>query len=100
MRISVVLPIYLNRPHLPELYRRLTTTLSASAAPYELVFVDDALVLEIAIGSPLRAQKLGPALLEIDQVVRMVQKTHPIGLGIANANRDLAAEHGVKKREW
>lgn len=40
-RISVVLPIYLNRPHLPELYRRLTSTLSAGADRYELVFVDD-----------------------------------------------------------
>jgi glycosyltransferase involved in cell wall biosynthesis len=41
MRISVVLPIYLNRPHLPELYRRLTDTLSTVAECYELVFVDD-----------------------------------------------------------
>ena len=41
MRISVVLPIYLNRPHLPELYRRLTSTLSTSADRYEIIFVDD-----------------------------------------------------------
>jgi glycosyltransferase involved in cell wall biosynthesis len=41
MRISVVLPIYLNRPHLPELYRRLTGTLSAAADGYEIVFVND-----------------------------------------------------------
>ena len=41
MRISVVLPIYLNRPHLPELHRRLTSTLSAGADRYELIFVDD-----------------------------------------------------------
>ena len=41
MRISIVLPIYLNRPHLPELYRRLTSTLSASADRYEIIFVDD-----------------------------------------------------------
>jgi glycosyltransferase involved in cell wall biosynthesis len=41
MHTSVVLPIYLNRPHLPELYRRLTATLSATDVRYELVFVDD-----------------------------------------------------------
>lgn len=41
MRISIVLPIYLNRPHLPELYRRLTSTLSANADRYEIIFVDD-----------------------------------------------------------
>jgi glycosyltransferase involved in cell wall biosynthesis len=41
MRISVVLPIYLNRPHLPELHRRLTSTLSQSVDRYEIIFVDD-----------------------------------------------------------
>ena len=41
MRISVVLPIYLNRPHLPELYRRLTSTLSSRGDRYEIIFVDD-----------------------------------------------------------
>jgi polyisoprenyl-phosphate glycosyltransferase len=41
MRISVVLPIYLNRPHLPELYRRLTSTLSTRADRYEIIFVND-----------------------------------------------------------
>jgi polyisoprenyl-phosphate glycosyltransferase len=41
MRFSVVLPIYLNRPHLPELYERLTSTLSTAAKDYEIVFVDD-----------------------------------------------------------
>jgi polyisoprenyl-phosphate glycosyltransferase len=41
MHLSVVLPIYLNRPHLPELYRRLTSTLSTSPDPYEIIFVDD-----------------------------------------------------------
>ncbi len=41
MRLSIVLPIYLNRPHLPELYRRLTSTLSTAAGGYEIVFVDD-----------------------------------------------------------
>jgi polyisoprenyl-phosphate glycosyltransferase len=41
-RISVVLPVYRNRPHLPELHRRLTEALHPLAADYELVFVDDA----------------------------------------------------------
>lgn len=41
MRISIVLPIYLNRPHLPELHDRLTSTLSTSADRYEIIFVDD-----------------------------------------------------------
>ena len=40
--ISVVLPVYRNRPHLPELHRRLTETLRPLASIYELVFVDDA----------------------------------------------------------
>jgi glycosyltransferase involved in cell wall biosynthesis len=40
--ISVVLPVYLNRPHLPELYRRLTDVLGALTSRHELVFVDDA----------------------------------------------------------
>ena len=42
LRISVVLPIYHNRPQLPELHRRLTEALTAVAPDYELVFVDDA----------------------------------------------------------
>jgi polyisoprenyl-phosphate glycosyltransferase len=41
MQVSVVLPIYLNRMHLPELYGRLTATLSAGNDRYEIVFVDD-----------------------------------------------------------
>jgi glycosyltransferase involved in cell wall biosynthesis len=41
-RISVVLPVYGNRPHLPELHRRLTGALRALTPDYELVFVDDA----------------------------------------------------------
>jgi dolichol-phosphate mannosyltransferase len=41
-RISVVLPVYLNRRHLPELYRRLTAVVSSLTDRYELVFVDDA----------------------------------------------------------
>jgi dolichol-phosphate mannosyltransferase len=40
--ISVVLPVYRNRPHLPELHRRLTDALRPLASEYELVFVDDA----------------------------------------------------------
>jgi polyisoprenyl-phosphate glycosyltransferase len=40
-RIAVVLPVYLNRPQLPELHRRLTTVLLALTDRYELVFVDD-----------------------------------------------------------
>jgi polyisoprenyl-phosphate glycosyltransferase len=41
-RISVVLPVYRNRPHLPELHRRLSEALGPLAPDYELVFVDDA----------------------------------------------------------
>jgi glycosyltransferase involved in cell wall biosynthesis len=41
-RISVVLPIYKNRPQLPDLHRRLTEVLTARGSDYELVFVDDA----------------------------------------------------------
>jgi glycosyltransferase involved in cell wall biosynthesis len=40
--VSVVLPVYLNRPYLPDLYRRLTDTMSSLTDRYELVFVDDA----------------------------------------------------------
>jgi dolichol-phosphate mannosyltransferase len=41
-RISVILPVYLNRPHLPDLYRRLTAVMPSLTNRYELVFVDDA----------------------------------------------------------
>jgi len=40
--VSVVLPVYRNRPHLPELHRRLSVVLAAGSHRYELVFVDDA----------------------------------------------------------
>lgn len=40
-RISVVLPVYRNRPHLAELYRRLTDVLGPDTGGHELVFVDD-----------------------------------------------------------
>jgi glycosyltransferase involved in cell wall biosynthesis len=40
--VSVVLPVYLNRPHLPELHRRLSEVLRSFGDRYELVFVDDA----------------------------------------------------------
>ena len=39
-RSSVILPIYLNRTHLPELYQRLM--MRSLTDCYELVFVDDA----------------------------------------------------------
>lgn len=37
-----MLPVYRNRPHLPELHRRLTAVLRGGSHIYELVFVDDA----------------------------------------------------------
>ena len=37
-----MLPVYLNRPDLPELYRRLTAVIGSLTDRYELVFVDDA----------------------------------------------------------
>lgn len=40
--MSVVLPVYHNRPQLPELHRRLTHVLGELTDRYELVFVDDA----------------------------------------------------------
>jgi len=40
--ISVVLPVYRNRATLHDLYEGLVRTLEAQAAPFELVFVDDA----------------------------------------------------------
>ena len=40
-RISVVLPVYRNRPCLPELHRRLTDALRTLTSDHELVFVDD-----------------------------------------------------------
>lgn len=40
-RISVVLPVYRNRPFLPELHDRLTTVVRTLADDYELIFVDD-----------------------------------------------------------
>src|SRR6516162_7650016 len=56
------------------------------------------LVFQIAVGDSLRAQQLGPALLEVHQVVRVVQETHAIRLGVADANGDLAAEHRTSRR--
>lgn len=41
-RIAVVLPVFKNRPHLPELYSRLTRVLEGLGADYVLRFVDDA----------------------------------------------------------
>lgn len=40
--VSVVLPVYRNRPMLDELHRRLTAALAGGGLPYELIFVDDA----------------------------------------------------------
>ncbi len=40
-RISVVLPVYHNRSHLPELHRRLTAALTGLTPDHELLFVDD-----------------------------------------------------------
>ena len=43
---------------------------------------------------PDLAKQFGSALLEVDQVVRMVQQAHPIGFGVADADLDFAREHG------
>lgn len=40
--VSVVLPLYRNRPTLEELHARLTAALLVASLPYELLFVDDA----------------------------------------------------------
>lgn len=40
--VTVVLPVYRNARSLPELYRRLTSVLSASGRDYRLIFVNDA----------------------------------------------------------
>ena len=41
-RVSVVVPVFSNLQHLPELYQRLTKTLERRVKGYDLVFVDDA----------------------------------------------------------
>jgi polyisoprenyl-phosphate glycosyltransferase len=38
---SIILPVYNEEENLPELYRRLTATLSSMNSNYELIFVDD-----------------------------------------------------------
>lgn len=70
-RISVVLPVYLNRPQLPELHARLKTALGPLTDPYELVFVDD----KGGDGSLewLRACRAG------DPCVRVVEMPHNTG---------------------
>ena len=46
-------------------------------------------VLDLAIGEPALAKQLGPAHLEVDEVVRVMEQTHPVGLGVADADRQL-----------
>src|SRR5205085_11727042 len=58
---------------------------------------EEALVLDVAVGPPHLPQQFGPALLEVDQVVRMVQEAHAVGLGVADADGNLAG-HGRVSR--
>ena len=64
--------------------------------PLELAAdVDDhqemAAVLDLAIRDPALAEHLGPGHLEVDEVVRVVQEPHAVGLGVADADGDFVA---------
>ena len=52
----------------------------------------EALVLQVAVESAARAQQFGAALLEVDEVVRVVQQAHAVRLGVADADRDFAGQ--------
>jgi glycosyltransferase involved in cell wall biosynthesis len=79
--LSVVLPLYWNRPTLEELHARLTAALLAASLPYELLFVDDA--------SPDGA---GDA---IDQLAARDPRVRPIHLS-RNVGQHRAAWLGLK----
>src|SRR5262249_2096575 len=51
------------------------------------------LVLDVLVGMALRPKQLDAALLEIEQIVRLVQQAHAIRLGVADANGDLPGGH-------
>ena len=49
-------------------------------------------VFDVAIGDAPLAQELGPAHLEVDDVVGVMQEAHAVGLGVADAKADLVTE--------
>src|SRR5207245_11007562 len=40
-------------------------------------------------------EQLGSSLLEINEVIGVVQETHPVGLGITDSDGDFTAQHGA-----
>ena len=49
-------------------------------------------VFDLAIRDPALAEHLGPGHLEVDEVIRVVQEPHAVGLGVAHADRDVVAD--------
>lgn len=68
---SVVVPVYLNRPTLRELHRRLTGVLERESGSHEVIFVDDA--------SPDRSVDVLEKLAETDPRVCVLMLAHNVG---------------------
>lgn len=73
--LSVVIPIFNEDVIIPELYRRLRSSLTAIGLPYEIVFVDD--------GSTDRSGELLAQLAMSDLHVRLIQLSRNFGLSMA-----------------
>src|SRR5262245_3446505 len=51
------------------------------------------LVLDVLVGIALGPEQLDAALLEPDQVIRMVHESHAVRLGVADANGGFPGRH-------
>ena len=54
---------------------------------------EEAAVLKVPVRNPEGAEQLRPRLLEVDQIIRVVQQSHPVGLGVPHPDLDLAGHH-------
>ncbi|NZA25313.1 glycosyltransferase family 2 protein [Luteimonas sp. SJ-92] len=72
---SIVVPVYNSQATLPELHRRLTTTMEALGEPFELVFVED--------GGRDGSWKVLETLAELDPRLKAVQLMRNSGQGNA-----------------
>jgi glycosyltransferase involved in cell wall biosynthesis len=87
--LSVVLPVYRNRAHLPELHRRLTAVMHSLTDRHELVFVDDAAgdgALEW-----LRACRDGDPHVVVVEMERNGGQHRAVRAGLRRASGDIVA---------